>query len=178
MWAGHCDSLSTGGARWTWLTSLPCRSPRQVAPPHAPWEPSLGTGQHCVMKAASIPLGGPCARCGGHGRCHWGRPAFIWPPESSPADSETHTEIYLRVCVCIHMHTHTYIHTYIHMYIYAYIHKHTHTHMFACTYTMKGNGSHGYRGWEAPPHAVCKLRPEDGAGQFGLKAWEPAERKV
>ena len=57
------------------------------------------------------PFRRPCVRCGGHGRCHHGRPAFRWPPESSPADSETHTEIYLYVCVCIYIYIYIYIYT-------------------------------------------------------------------
>ena len=71
-------------------------------------------------------------------------------------------------CVYIHMHIH------INMYICIYTDIGIHTY----TYVMKGNGSHVHGGWEAPPCAVCTLRPEGGARQFGLKAWEPAERKV
>lgn len=84
----------------------------------------------------------------------------------------TQWDIFICVCVC----TYAYTYTHVHMHIYTY--RHTHICIYTYTYVMKGNSSHVHGGWEAPPCAACRLRPEGGARQFGLKAREPAERKV
>ena len=104
-------------------------------------------------------------------------------------DWTTNTFTFIYICVYIYIYIYTHIHTYTDIYI--------HTHIYIYRYVQRlllwKIQSNGYRGWEVPLSAVCKLEaqeswscgsklkavlfPENQEIQWyksrGLEAWEP-----